>query len=160
MDRIFTDYRFEEPLRGLLHEFKYREGLYLSSFLASLIAHSVSKEALNTQCLIPIPLHTKRLQQRGFNQAALLTKHLSNTFGIPYQLSLCKKIQHTPPQAGLTAEHRRLNLKKAFHVPPMPYQHITLVDDLLTTGSTAHALASLLKQQGVIRVDVWCCAKA
>lgn len=160
VDRAIAPYYFEEPLRSLLHEFKYHEGLYLCSFLANILMTAIPKEALNTECLIPIPMHPKRLQQRGFNQAAELAKHLSRAFNIPYALSHCKKIINTAPQAELTATERRKNLRDAFHASPLPYQHVTLVDDLLTTGSTVNALAKTLKQLGVTRVDVWCCARA
>jgi len=159
VDHVIAAYRFDEPLRRLLHEFKYYEGLYLSSFLASLMTSHLSADALSTECLIPIPLHPKRLRERGFNQAAELTKHLSRTLQIPYNVTHCIKIIHTPAQAHLNAHERQKNLQKAFKTDPLPYEHVTLIDDLLTTGSTVHALANLLKQQGIRRVDVWCCAR-
>lgn len=160
VDHAIAAYHFEEPLRTLLHEFKYHEGLYLSSFFAKLIQNALPQEALQTQCLLPVPMHPKRLQKRGFNQAAELAKQLGRRLKIPYDLSRCKKIINTAPQAGLNAEQRQRNLRHAFYVEPLPYQHITLVDDLLTTGSTVNELAYILKKQGVNRVDVWCCAKA
>ncbi len=152
-------YPFEEPLRSLLHEFKYQEGLYLGSFLATLIIKNIPAEALTTECLIPVPLHPKRIQQRGFNQAAELVKHLSKALKLPYGLSFCKKIINTIPQAELSAKARGNNLTEAFYSNPVPYQHVTIVDDLITTGSTINALAKTLKQQGVKCVDVWCCAR-
>ena len=159
VDHAIAAYRFEEPLRTLLHEFKYHEGLYLCSFLATLILNTLPPAAKETQCLIPVPMHIKRLRQRGFNQAAELTKQLGQTLQRPYHLSLCKKIINTVPQASLNAQQRSKNLRDAFYVNPLPYQHVTLVDDLLTTGSTVNELAKTLKEQGVRRVDVWCCAK-
>ena len=158
-DHTVAPYHFEEPLRSLLHEFKYHEGLYLCSFLARLIISAIPSEALKTQCLIPVPLHRKRLQQRGFNQAVELVKYLGRHLEIPYDLSLCKKIIETAPQAGLNATQRQRNLRHAFQAPPLSYAHVTLVDDLLTTGSTVNELAKTLKQQGVEQVDVWCCAR-
>ncbi len=159
IDNAIAAYHFEEPLRTLLHEFKYHEGLYLCSFFATLIMKALPPEALQTQCLLPVPMHPKRLQQRGFNQAAELVKQLGRRLKIPYHLSHCKKIIHTAPQADLNAKQRQRNLHNAFHAEPLPYQHVTLIDDLLTTGSTANELARVLKKQGVRRVDVWCCAR-
>ncbi len=159
VDQAIAAYHFEEPLRTLLHEFKYHEGLYLCSFLATLILNAIPPMAKKTQCLIPVPMHPQRLRQRGFNQAAELTKQLGNALKLPYDLSHCKKIINTAPQASLNAEQRRKNLRQAFHAEPLPYQHITLVDDLLTTGSTVNELAKILKEQGVAQVDVWCCAR-
>ncbi len=160
LDHVFAAYQFEEPLRTLLHEFKYREGLYLTPFLAHLILKSLPNELTKTQCLIPVPLHQDRLQERGFNQAAELAKHLSHKINKPYQLSLCKKIKKTLPQAGLTAEQRKKNLNQAFQAMATCYQHVTLIDDLMTTGSTVNELARTLKNTGIKRVDVWCCARA
>ncbi len=158
-DSTIAALRFEEPIRTLLHEFKYQEGLYLADFFAALIAKALSKDALETQCLIPVPMHPKRLRQRGFNQAAELVKKLGKRLKLHYDLSHCKKIINTAPQASLNREQRQKNLHNAFQAEPLLYQHVTLVDDLLTTGSTANALAKLLKEQGVTRVDVWCCAR-
>jgi len=160
VDHVISAYRFEEPLRTLLHQFKYREGLYLSSFLTTLMLNAMPTDMHNTQCLIPVPMHPKRLKQRGFNQAAELAKRLAQTLQRPCHRSLCHKIINTAPQAGLNAKQRRHNLRHAFIAKPIPYQHVTLVDDLLTTGSTANELACVLKKQGAVRVDLWCCARA
>lgn len=159
VDNVIAPYAFEEPLRTLLHEFKYHEGLYLCSFLAALIAEALPSNARNTQCLIPVPMHPKRLRQRGFNQAVELAKHLGHVLGIPYDVAHCIKITNTAPQASLNAKQRRRNLRHAFQVKPLPYQHVTLIDDLITTGSTINELAKALKHHGVSQIDVWCCAR-
>ncbi len=158
-DQTIAPYLFTEPLRTLLHEFKYQQGLYLLSFLAQLIVRNLPQHAHQTECLIPVPLHPKRLQQRGFNQAAELTKYLGKTLNIPYQLQSCQKITHTVPQAELNASQRRMNLSNVFKASSLNYKHVTLIDDLLTTGSTANELAKTLKMQGIERVSVWCCAR-
>lgn len=158
VDNVITAYCFEEPLRTLIHEFKYREGLHLLTFLTDLMLHALP-DNYQTDCLIPVPMHPKRLRQRGFNQAAELTKHLSKQLKLPCDLFHCKKNVNTPSQAGLSAEARRKNLRHAFQFKPLHYQHITLIDDLMTTGSTANELARTLKNQGVSRVDLWCCAR-
>lgn len=161
IDTIFTAYRFEEPLRTLLHEFKYRHGFYLLTFMTQLIRDGLSSASYDTHCLIPIPMHRLRIQQRGFNHAAELTKQLSRQLSIPYDLSYCKKIRHTPPQAGLNSQQRQKNIQHAFltKLKPIPYKKITLIDDLLTTGNTANELAKTLKLNGAAQVDLWCCAR-
>ncbi len=158
VDTVITAYCFDEPLRTLLHEFKYRKGLYLSTFLTSLMLDALP-ENYDTDCLIPVPMHPKRLRQRGFNQAAVLTKQLSRRLKLPCDLSYCRKIVNTTSQAGLNAQERATNLRHAFQAKPSSCQHVTLIDDLLTTGSTANELAAVLKRQGVSRVDLWCCAR-
>lgn len=154
LDHVFTSYRFEEPLRTLLHDFKYRESLHLASFLASIMG-----EISSTECLIPVPSHKKRLKNRGFNHAVLLAQILAKKIQRPCLTSHIQKIIDTPSQAKLDAPERRRNLQHAFQIKALPYQHVTLIDDLITTGSTANELALQLKAQGVARVDLWCIAK-
>lgn len=158
VDTVITAYCFEEPLRMVLHEFKYREGLYLSSYLTQLMLDALPA-GYTTDCLIPVPMHPKRLRHRGFNQAAELTKRLSRHLEISCDLTYCRKQVNTAPQAGLDAEARRKNLRDVFHVKTTHDKHVTLIDDLMTTGSTANELARVLKKQGVNRVDLWCCAR-
>ena len=164
VDTVMTAYCFEEPLRSLLHRFKYHEGLHLLSFLTTLMLQALpTTTSYRTDCLIPVPMHTTRLRQRGFNQAAELTKQLSRHLQIPYDFSYCKKIINTAAQARLSANERQNNLQRAFQITPSThlkhYPHVTLIDDLMTTGSTVNELARVLKRHGVQRVDVWCCAR-
>lgn len=158
-DKVFSAYLFEGPLRNLLHQFKYQQALYLRPFLVKLMMDALACPGYQPDCLIPVPLHSKRLKERGFNQAAELTKGLAGMLRRPYELTLCKKIINTLPQVGLSSKERRSNLRRSFVVQPSRHRHIALIDDLLTTGSTANEIAKRLKQQGVERVDIWCCAR-
>lgn len=157
-DQVFSAYPFEEPLRTLLHHFKYQNGLYLSSLIVKLMLDALPPHYRPTD-LIPVPLHPKRLRQRGFNQAAELAKCLANQLSSSVHLQLCSKQVHTPTQVELNEIKRRQNLHHAFRVHSKPPKHVTLIDDLLTTGSTANELARVLKQQGTEQVDVWCLAR-
>lgn len=158
-DRVITAYSFEEPLRALLHEFKYRQALYLRTFMAQLMLDAKPPEIYQPDCLVPVPMHPKKLRERGFNQAAELTKILAKKLNLSLNLTLCEKTINTAAQVNLNGKHRNRNLQKAFTAKVSHYQHVTLIDDLLTTGSTANALALTLKKQGVKRVDVWCLAR-
>lgn len=158
-DNTYISYTFEEPLRSLLHQFKYHNGLYLCSFLSHLIIKSLSDSYNLPECLIPVPMHPDKLKLRGFNQAALLTKQIAKTLNLPYDLHSCQKIINTVAQAQLDGEQRKKNLRGAFQMKSNPYQHIALIDDLLTTGSTANEIARILKKSGIKKVDVWCCAR-
>ncbi|MFI4962369.1 MAG: ComF family protein [Legionellales bacterium] len=160
-DRTFIPYRYEEPLRGLLHQFKYHKALYLASLLSHLMLQAYpSMNPEKPQCLIPVPMHPKKLRQRGFNQSVLLAQLLAKKLHIPYDYTSCRKLINTPPQASLDKTPRQNNVRGAFHATPMPYTHVILIDDLLTTGSTANELAGTLKKTGIKQVDVWCCARA
>lgn len=158
-DYTLINYSFAEPLRSLLHQFKYHNGLYLSTFLSHLILNSVKYHTPKPQCLIPVPMHSQRIKQRGFNQAAILTKIIAKKLQIPFNLYSCQKIINTVPQASLDGEQRQKNLYQAFKTTKIPYYHVAIIDDLLTTGCTANELAYTLKKSGVKQVDVWCCAR-
>ncbi|WP_420795212.1 ComF family protein [Legionella moravica] len=158
-DNAVIGYTFDEPLRSLIHQFKYHNGLYLRNFLCHLMLNTVQKTQHIPQCLIPVPMHPLRIKQRGFNQAALLAKKLARKLNIPYDLTSCQKRINTAPQASLDKEQRQKNLSKAFHVTPLPYEHVAIIDDLLTTGNTVNELALVLKKAGIKKVDVWCCAR-
>jgi len=158
IDRVITHYRYQEPLQTLLKQFKYHEGLYLTSLIAQLMIETLPSH-YQTECIIPVPMHIKRLQERGFNHALLLAKRLSNHLKCPLEHSICKKILHTPPQAGLNAHIRQHNLLHAYTVKKTHYQQVTLVDDLITTGNTAYEIAKELRKAGVKHIDLWCFAK-
>lgn len=159
-DRAMAAYLFEEPLRSLLHEFKYRDGLYLTSFITSLMLKTLTKDFEKPQCLIPVPMHPKRLQQRGFNHSAEMVKRLGKILDIPYELSLCSKIYNTAPQAGLDGKQRKRNLHNVFSAKANSYRHVMIIDDLITTGSTSNELTRALRKTGIERVEVWSCARA
>ncbi|WP_028771902.1 amidophosphoribosyltransferase [Shewanella waksmanii] len=112
------------------------------------------------QVIVPVPLHPNRLRQRGFNQAFLIAQRLAKALELPIDHTCIKRILDTPAQAGLSGKQRRANLTNAFSVAqPFAYQRIALVDDVVTTGTTVHAIAGLLAKQGV-HVQVWCLARA
>lgn len=158
IDNVITHYRFQEPLRMILHQFKYHEGFYLTSLITQLMIEALPVN-YQTQCIIPVPMHLKRLQERGFNHALHLAKPLARYLNAPLETRICKKVIHTPSQASLKAHTRKHNLRHAYSIQKTHHQHVTLVDDLITTGNTANEIAKALKKTGVKRVDLWCCAK-
>lgn len=160
IDKTIAAYSFEGPLRRLLHQFKYQEALYLCQFFTEAILYALPQNMALPECLIPVPMHSKRLKQRGFNQSLLLTKKISRALQVPYDRHLCKKIIHTAPQATLDAKDRYKNLHQAFAAKASQYRHVAVIDDLYTTGSTANEIAKTLKKTGVQCVELWCCARA
>ncbi|MNT58110.1 DNA utilization protein GntX [compost metagenome] len=111
---------------------------------------------------MPVPLATRRLRQRGFNQAAMLARWLSTRLDLPWDERLLLRTQDTSAQQVLNANERRKNLRHAFALAPgasFKGRHLALVDDVLTTGATAQALARLLMDAGAARVDVYCLAR-
>jgi ComF family protein len=112
------------------------------------------------QVIVPVPLHPKRLQQRGFNQAWLIAHELSQLLQLPLISEGLTRRENTRPQAGLSGAQRRRNLFDAFElVDDFDYQRIALVDDVVTTGTTVAEIARLFEAR-YVHVQVWCLARA
>ncbi|UXK08784.1 double zinc ribbon domain-containing protein [Shewanella putrefaciens] len=112
------------------------------------------------QAIVPVPLHPKRLQQRGFNQAWLIAHELSQRLQLPLVDQGLTRRQDTRPQAGLNGAQRRRNLQDAFMLDDdFAYQRIALVDDVVTTGTTVAEIARLFEAR-YVHVQIWCLARA
>ena len=158
--RIFVFDEYSEPLKTLITDFKFKHGFDLLSYLGERLIHHLPKEALQTQCLIPVPLHRKKHRMRGYHQTQLLARYLHQRLQIPMSTTYCKKIKNTPAQSQLHLLERQTNLENAFYFQKPPYQKITLIDDIITTGATLKTIAQGFQAQGVEQIDCWCLAKA
>lgn len=151
------------PLAGLLTRFKFSGDLAAGRVLAELALAQWPASGLSLpQALIPVPLHVDRLRERGYNQALELARPLALALGVSLVPQGLQRLHATPAQSGLSALARRRNLRKAFAVPAgtaLP-AHVALLDDVMTTGATAHECALALRRAGVQRVDVWAVARA
>lgn len=160
-DETHAPFLYDDVMRFLITQLKFQQRYKHARLLGTLLANYLAETTELAECIIPIPLHPKRYRQRGFNQSIEIARHLSNQLAIPLDLNSCVRQKDTPHQTGLPAKQRRKNIKNAFSViKPLHYQHIAIVDDVMTTGATAEALAQALKRHGVSRVDVWVCARA
>ncbi len=162
-DRCWTLGAYDFPLRELIGRFKFNEDFCAGTALSLLLAKRL-KNAWHErppQVLVPVPLHRIRLAQRGFNQSVHIARVLAHRLEIPVENALCRRTRNTRPQKGLTASERQRNLKAAFALPsPFPsFEHIAIVDDVVTTMNTVHEIAGLFKSRGVKRVDVVCLAR-
>ena len=158
-DSVWAPFSYEFPFDRLIQRFKFSDRLVYGRLLARLMLETRIPSL--PQLLIPVPLHPKRLRQRGFNQATELAVHLGRELGLPINRSQLQRTRNTPAQAGLDAAKRRANLRQAFDFKGrLEHQHVALVDDVMTTGSTAHRCAKKLKSAGASRVDIWVCARA
>ena len=104
----------------------------------------------------------KRQRERGYNQAAMLARWLGKSLTLSVADDVIQRVLETPAQQGLDAAQRHKNLRNAFALTTAKAvrgRSIALIDDVLTTGATAEALASLLKRAGALRVDVYCLAR-
>ncbi|MGS0681715.1 ComF family protein [Shewanella sp. 125m-7] len=112
------------------------------------------------QVIIAVPLHRKRLQQRGFNQAWIIAAAISKRLDIPLIDNMLLRVRDTRPQAGLSGKMRRKNLSNAFELSAeFNWQRVALIDDVVTTGTTVDEIAKLM-QRNHTQVQVWCLARA
>jgi ComF family protein len=160
-DQAFALLLYQQPVNILIQQFKFNRKLEYSRLFSKLLAEKLVLFTKPPDLLIPVPLHNSRLRSRGYNQAWELAKHLSKLSGIPASHKLCSRIKKTPLQTGLKASERKRNLKQAFAATGnVKGLHICIVDDVMTTGSTLEAIASVLKAAGTARVSVLVVARA
>lgn len=160
-DSVWSAYRYEQPLVWMIQQLKFDAKLYMGSLLAELAMQCLPNTPVEADCLIPVPLHAKRLRQRGYNQSELLAKYIGRALHLPVDRHSCRKTRSTPAQTGKTAAQRRRNVRDAFSFENSKgYRHVLLLDDVVTTGSTVNEIAGLMKNAGVERVDVWSVARA
>jgi ComF family protein len=160
-DETYAPFIHQEEIRHLVTGLKFGAQFKNARLLGALLAEHLQKTAEKPDYIIPVPLHNARYHERGFNQALEIARTVSKSLLIPIDYSSCVRQKDTPHQTGLSAKKRRQNLRRAFSVQkPMHVRHVAILDDVMTTGSTANALAAELKRAGVGRVDMWVCARA
>ena len=141
---------YEFPADALVHALKFRGELALASLLSSCLRARVSPQGID--CIVPVPLSSERLRERGYNQALEIARHLGGKF----ELDACVRNRDAPPQAGLDRESRRRNVRGAFCCQrSFAGERVALVDDVMTTGATLDALAAALKDAGALSVTNW-----
>jgi ComF family protein len=154
-------FRYENPLPALISGAKFRARLDLTRVLGQCLAISLRNRGADIPDLIlPVPLHAKRLRERGYNQALEIARTVGRALSTPVEIHSCVRVLATPPQAGLEQKERQRNIRGAFDmVRPVDAGHVAILDDVVTTGSTVSELAKVLLKNGVKRVDVWAVAR-
>ena len=149
------------PLDRLIPRFKFHRDLAAGRLMAELMAGALGTTP-RPDAIVPVPLHARRMRERGYDQALELARPLAAALGLPLRSDLLQRVRATAPQSELDAGQRQRNLAKAFAArnEAIPLQHVALVDDVMTTGATLEAAARALQGAGVQRVDAWVCARA
>jgi len=160
-DAAYSFGSYGGTLRELIHLLKYSRMSPLARPLGGLLLRSLPRdEAFDS--IVPVPLHWRRQWDRGFNQSEALARELARSTGLPVCKSL-RRVKSTAAQAGLSNSGRRNNVAQAFQchrADAVKGRRILLVDDVMTTGSTATACARALKSAGAVRVSLLTVARA
>ena len=149
----FLFYDKDHPIQRVIHKMKYADQPMIGYFLGrqAAIEFQYADFFDEIDVIIPIPLHPKRLNERGYNQSEYIAKGISDVTGIPIDLTHVTRTRNTPKQALQRGEERRENMEEAFavnHPEQLYHKHILVVDDLITTGET---MRSCLKAMKIIR---------
>ncbi|MDP1643918.1 MAG: double zinc ribbon domain-containing protein [Thiobacillus sp.] len=147
------------PLDRLIPRLKYHGQLAIAPALGECLAQ-VAASRPRPDRLIAMPLHAKRIRERGFNHATEIAREAAKRLGLPLDTASCQRIRDTPPQMGLKHDARRRNVRGAFMCTgDVRGQRIALIDDVMTTGTSLDELAKTLKQAGALEVETWVVAR-
>jgi len=142
-------------MRQAIHQLKYRNLRALAVPLARLLQDYLVTNPVPGEVLVPVPLHQKRLRERGYNQSRLLAQELGKLIHLPVVDDCLIRQKHAPPQTrSSTVDERRSNVADAFacHDRRLQDKQVLLIDDVSTSGATLNACAAALKAAGAISV--------
>lgn len=154
MQQLRSIFSYQTAVKRLVHRLKFHRDLALGDIMAQPMIKTYSDLQWTVDLVAVVPLSRKRMNERGYNQAALLAKPLALFFGLPYTSHAVKRIIETPSQVGLNARERKQNVENAFRAEAriVNQKSILLVDDVLTTGATMFSCANALLAAGAERV--------
>ena len=164
-DAAVAGYRARGVVRRLIHEFKYRERIHLRHVIGDWLGAVLNDPRIDPSrfdVIVPVPLHPAKRRERGFNQAELLARSLSDRTSLPVDLAL-QRVRFTRTQTAFDRAERMENLHNAFRLRrrrDVQGLRVLLVDDVLTTGSTLSECARVLKRAGASSVYAATAARA
>jgi ComF family protein len=156
VDELISVYVFEKEgaFQRIVHSLKYSGDRKIGLELGRRIGERMMAEGIQADFLIPIPLHKRKLRERGYNQSELIADGCGERTAIPVRTDLVARRKFTQTQTALTLLQRRENMEDAFEVcsGEVKGRSIVLIDDVMTTGSTVLSCAHVLRNAGAVRI--------
>lgn len=156
-ERAYSCFEYKGMGKVLMHKFKYEGKVQLSKVVAGLMEERLKNEGLKTDAIVPVPIHAKKFEARGFNQSHVIARELGERTGLPV-IDCLERTKETKAQYNLDRAQRHLNIVDAFSVRIRynidKYKSILLLDDIYTTGSTVNECSKVLKKAGVKAIYV------
>ena len=153
---------YQHPVAEMLQQLKYSQQLAyavpLAHVLVKAICHRYQQDDF-PEVIVPMPLHDKRLCERGYNQAGVIARHLSKKLSVPVKHRLVQRIKDTKPLLNLSAKARHRYMQGAFQAKQSKFKHIALVDDIITSTASAETVAKACQKKGIERIDLWAIAR-
>jgi ComF family protein len=158
----FAAFTYSTPLTGLITQLKFNGKIQLARVLAEAWLQRFAHAGIPLpDAILPVPLHRRRIWNRGYNQALEIARPIARHFNLPLLSGHVLRTRHTAAQSTLLSRQRKANVRGCFKIARrLPFQRIAIVDDVVTTGSTVQELARMLVSEGVREIYVWCIARA
>jgi ComF family protein len=161
----FLFYEKDHPLQQVIHRMKYADQPLIGYELGRQAAIEMQDAEFfdEIDVIVPMPLHPRRLRERGYNQSLYIAQGISEVTGIPVDSTHVTRIKNTPKQALQSGEGRKTNVTDAFavnHPEQMYHKHILVVDDLITTGETVKSCLRAMRFFRGARFSVFALCKA
>jgi ComF family protein len=147
-------FEYGGALATAIGRMKYEDRPDLARGLGQAMVPLAGGGAPDAELVVPVPLHAKRLAERGYNQAALLAAEIARALALPHVPDAVRRVRETPRQASLDRAARLINLADAFaaRIRAVRGRRILLVDDVWTTGATLESCSAALRAAGAARV--------
>lgn len=158
-DHTYAAFSYSFPVDALIQALKYGGNFAVAPLLATAL-EPIVRSASPVDCLIPVPLSSARLRERGFNQALEIARLVARSTGIALLAYGCSRIRDCAPQAGLPWKARAKNIRGAFACEAdLSGKKVALIDDVMTTGATLNELAKVVRRKGAVGISVWVVAR-
>ena len=155
-------FHYTSPISDWIHAAKFENSFIHCRLLGQLLSHTLATQRTMPwpQSILPMPLHPRRLRQRGYNQVIEIARPICHQMAISMDNIRLQRHRYNKPQSELNLKERKHNVQNSFRlVQPVRHAHIALLDDVTTTGNTLDAAAHALLTAGPLQLEYWCIAK-